>query len=60
MTDLIILSVGMALAGGFFAHAAEDWFIHPDAQYAARGLTFALWFLSLCSAALAIWKAASA
>lgn len=60
MTDLITLSVGAALAGAVFIHAAEAWIAHEAAQYAARAVGIVLWVLSLVCVAAAIWKAAAA
>lgn len=60
MTDLITLSVGTALAGAVFIHAAEAWISHEDAQYAARVVGVVLWVLCLVSIAVAFGKAATA
>lgn len=60
MTDLITLSVGTALAGAVYIHAAEAWISHEDARYAARAVGIVLWVLSLVSIAVAVWKAATA
>lgn len=60
MTDLITLSVGAALAGAVFSHAAETWISHEDAQLVARLVGVVLWVLCLVSIAVAFGKAASA
>lgn len=59
MTDLVTLSVGTALAGAVFIHAAEAWLSHGGAQCAARVVGVVLWVLCLASIAVAFGKAAT-